>query len=719
MNNCRLLLLFLFLTVASALNAQHELWQAISSFPAENGFKPVEGLVTYRIFKLDTASLSTLLEKARTDGSVSIELPLPDTGRHLFRIHPTQVMAAGLARKYPGMVTFSGRSIQDPRIGIRLDRTPKGLHAMVLSPNADYYIDPVSHDGQTYYFCYFREDVIPGDRHGCKTTFAAPVTFRGNAPERGGNGDTLRLYRLAVAATGGYTQFHGGTVEDALSAIVTSINRVNGIYERDLAVRLVLVEETDRLIFTDPETDPYTRNNQKNENQSVLDDRIGEDNYDIGHVFGVEGDSRAEIGSACIDGEKAMGSSLSGNPTGDSFHIDLIAHEIGHQLGATHTFNYCFNGFQGDQPFEPGSGSTIMGWAGLCEENNLQPNSDAYFHGASIREIVTYTTTGEGRSCASLQPLLNAIPSAFAGEGDWIVPVNTPFELTGSGNDADGDLLTYTWEEIDAGPATPVEMPEGTAPLFRSWAPTADSVRIFPRKEFLLDNESPLGEVLPGYGRPLNFLLTVRDQRGGIAWDTLRMEVTEEAGPFRVQSLNEPGMVLNAGAELDLRWNVANTDRAPVNASGVNVYLSSDSGKTFPLLLAGNVPNHGMTILTIPDTARGDNFRLKVKAVDNVFFDVNDFDFSIEQSTGVLRPPVDNRKKIQIYPNPVGDQVWIDLGEGSKEGILRLWSAAGQLLRVKEISADKMQMDMKEIPAGLYFLEWQSAGSRWSRVVKK
>jgi len=635
-----------------------------------------------------------------------ILLPRPDGKTVRFHLRPAPVLAPALAGRYPQIHTYAGTGEGGARL--RLDRSRRGLQAMVLDPAGDYFIDALA--GASHLaIAYYRRDLPAGALH-CATAPTGTVQWRDeDAPDF--PGDSLRTYRLAVAATGEYTQYHGGTVEGALEAIVTSINRVNGIYERDLAVRLLLVGETDRLLFTDPATDPYTNNNEKRENQEVVDGLIGDRNYDIGHVFGVADKgsvSVAEIESACVEGKKAMGSSRLTTPVGDAFDVDRVAHEIGHQLGARHTFNRC-GSQQGARPVEPGSGSTIMTWVGICGEDDLQTNSDAYFHGLNIEEITRYVAAGGG--CATATALANAVPAIDPGFPELSLPVRTPFHLPAAATDADGDTLLYSWEQIDVGPSTPVEQPAGTAPLFRSLPPSPDSIRIFPRLEDLLENQTGFGEVLPFYTRSLTFRLSVRDGRGGVAWADHQLQATDAAGPFVVLTQNEAGEAWQGGTAVEIAWAVANTDRAPVDAATVDILLSADGGRSFTIPLAAATPNDGRASVLLPDTLDGDAFRLMVKGSDHLFFDINDVDFSIRPGpTAVAAAPP--APAITLFPNPVRDQLTLRASAPVPAATVGLFTADGRRFFLHQRSTywREWRLPVGDLPPGVYLLEVRTAG---------
>ncbi|HKK78346.1 MAG TPA: zinc-dependent metalloprotease family protein, partial [Phaeodactylibacter sp.] len=335
----------------------------------------------------------------------------------------------------------------------------------------------------------------------------------------------------------------------------------------------------------------------------------------------------AGLASICQDNRKGQGFTAADPPVGDPFAIDYLAHEIGHQFGGNHTQNNNCNRV-GNSAVEPGSASTIMGYAGICPPN-LQSNSDPYFHAVSQEEMLNYTLNGVGASCATFLETGNTTPEVEAGESGLVIPLSTPFELMGQATDAEGDSLSYCWEQMDVGPSSSPNNPQGNAPLFRSFLPQSDPLRVFPRISDLVENTTVVGEILPSYERSMAFRLTVRDHFGGVGFDDRSLTVSADAGPFVVLSQNTP-QAWTAGTLHLVEWDVANTDQAPVNTDSVFIYLSEDGGFSYPHLLSdGAVPNDGKQLVVIPDSLQGDAFRLKVKAADNVFFDINDENFSI------------------------------------------------------------------------------------------
>lgn len=610
---------------------------------------PVNYRTIFINYQLAQELLSTLpLEKDVLAGRALapvLELPSPSGRIERFSVTNSPIMEEGLASKYPEIMTFNGQGIDDPSATIRFDITPKGFHAMVLSPNGTWFIDPYFSEGTEYYISYYKADFYASLTRDkvvdCTVLSEEEIEeeIRYLAQTLGVTaGEQLRTYRIAAATTGEYTTFHGGTVTLGLAAVVTAMNRVNGVYEKEVSLRMILVANNDLIIYTNASTDPYTNNNGStmlSQNQTTLDNLIGSANYDIGHVFSTGGGGIAGLGVVCRTGNKARGVTGLGSPIGDPFYIDYVAHEMGHQWGGNHSFNgssgSCTGGNRNaSTAYEPGSGSTIMAYAGICSPQNLQNNSDAYFHGVNLDEIIAYSTTGSGNGCAVVTQTGNLAPVVSVQAGGFSIPISTPFELTGSATDGNNDTLTYCWEQFDLGPTGAPGTPSGNAPIFRSFNPVTSPTRIFPRLTNLLNNTTLMGEILPTYARTLTFRLTARDNRstgGGTGKATMSFSVTANAGPFTVTYPNAADSILG-NTTRTITWNVANTNLSPVNTANVKVMLSTNGGLTFPIVLAESTPNDGSEEIVIPSfpTTQG---RIKIAAVGNVYFDISNVNFTI------------------------------------------------------------------------------------------
>lgn len=647
------LIRFLVIVVvcSNTIYSQYDLWSEQNEkdiiVTGERYIKPQ----VYKVFKLNLNSLTNLLSDVPMEFSSDatrkvriINIPLPDGSYQKFQFVESPVMSPELARKAPEVRTFLGYGIDDEYATVRFDITPQGFHAMILSPFGRVFVDPYAQGDIENYISYYTKDYRnPNKSRDCELEALedriAEMNYLMKNFEKTKIGPQLRTYRLALACTGEYATFHGGTVPSVRAAMVTSVNRVVGVYEKELGIRMVLVANNDTLIFLNAATDPYTNTNGSamlSQNQTTIDSRIGSANYDIGHVFSTGGGGVASLACVCINGMKARGVTGSPQPVGDPFDIDYVAHEMGHQFGANHTFNSITGSCGGgnrvaSKAYEPGSGSTIMAYAGICGSDNLQPNSDPYFHTASYDEIVTYTNNGSGNSCAQITNTGNSAPIVTVPTGGFYIPRNTPFALTGSASDPNGDPLTYDWQQFDLGPAGAWNNPSGNAPIFRVWNPTTTPTRTFPRLQNLLNNTTVVGEVMPTYARNLTFRMVVRDNKaagGGVDYAQIQFFVDGSSGPFQVTYPNT-NLTLAGYSTQTITWDVANTNLAPVNCANVRISLSLDGGNTFPIVLANSTPNDGSEAVVLPPN-QTTQARIKVEAVGNIFFDISNVNFAIQ-----------------------------------------------------------------------------------------
>lgn len=598
------------------------------------------------VFSLETAVIQNELSGVSQLNRTSKTIYFPNEQGELiaYMVSEKSILSPELAAKYPAIKSYSGYSLRDNRNKIRFSLSHNGIEAMVThaGKKRTSFLQKDSPDGKRY-IMYNRDSEKTSDTNFICSTKAEIESSKGPSTARIVDDQLLRKYRIAVSATGEYTQFHGGTVADALAAINATLTRVNVVFETDLAVTLELVANNDEVIFTDPATDPYD-GNLNTQTQNTLTSTIGELNYDVGHLFHEDNDNgnAGFIGSVCRANQKGSAFSSALNPQGDKFDLDFVAHEIGHQFGANHTWSFESEGTQVQA--EPASGTTIMGYAGIVPGDDVAPNGDDYFHYYSILQIFQYLQT---TSCAVTTPLSNTPPVITPG-GNYIIPKSTAFVLTGNATDVDaGDVLTYAWEQTDDGIITTSnfgpDRPNGAN--FRSQKPALSPERYFPKlsevmQGNLTQTNPPINsawESVSNIERDLNFALTVRDNASGggqVVSDLVRVSVLNGAGPFTVNS-QAASETYTAGTIQTVSWNVANTNATPINAQMVNIYLSTDGGVSFPLTLAEDVINDGEQDIIIPGTATTEA-RIMVKASDNIFFAVNTTDFTIEESQLVL-----------------------------------------------------------------------------------
>ncbi len=636
--------------------AQAPGWNRISDIPAGIGVRHINPGRSV-LYEADFGLLKAQLQHApmeNTGHGTTFLLPTPEGAFEAYEVWEYHMMEEALRAQFPEIGTYLGRSLETPSRLVRIDHTYQGFHARVIGPGGTWHIDPLIHLNTEYYQVYFKNDLINTKPFECGT-HEVEIPKQEDQLQKTilQNGTQLKVYRLAVAATGEYTVFHGGTVPLAQSAQVTTMNRVNGVYERDFSVRMNIIANNNLIIYTNGATDPYTNGTPAtmlNENQSNVTAVIGGGNYDIGHVFGTNSGGIASLGSVCSSTNKARGVTGSAAPINDPFDIDYVAHEIGHQFGGSHTFNSslgsCGNGNRSsNNAYEPGSGITIMAYAGICDADDLAPNSIDIFHARSYDQIRTFITSGTGNNCDVASATGNAVPLVDAGPSIYRIPLSTPFRMKATGSDANaGDQLTYCWEEYDLGNSVALadNPTSGTHPLFMSFNPDTSSTRVFPRMVTIVNNANDTREKLPYYGRRLRFRVTIRDNRpngGAASLDSTTIWAVANTGPFLV---TQPNAFLTwaANTPQTVTWDVAGSNAAPINCQTVNIKLSTDGGFTYPITLVSGVPNNGSATISVPDLGPSPvtTCRVMVEAADNIFFDISNANFTINQAPPV--PPV-------------------------------------------------------------------------------
>lgn len=593
----------------------------------------------YSVFELNTKTLKEVLSNAPLRSSeakskgVTVFFPAANGSLKPFKVFEAPVLDKTLSEKYPNIKSYAGQGIEDKTEHIRFSISHLGLKNMLFSAtNGFEFTEPYSADLNQYYV-YQRKDRHRDEFHfECTLEDALHPKAVDHATKDNADDGTLRTFRLAASTTGEYADYFGGTVADALAAINTSMTRVNGIYEVDFNVTMILISNTDDVIYTDSATDPYSNNSGpwNGQLQSTLTAEIGEANYDVGHLFaqGPNSGNAGCIGCVCVDNNKGSGWTSLAIPEGDPFDVDYLSHELGHQFGGNHTWTHGGNEGTNVQ-MEPGSGSTIMGYAGITGNTDVQSNSDPYFHAVSIEQITDYV---KSTSCQTEDATGNTVPTVDAGL-DYTIPSGTPFTLSGTGTDPDEDALTFCWEQMDENNAN-TTFPSVTATsgvAFRSLNPTTSNERTFPEiSTVLMGLTATTWEAIPNVGRSLNFRLTVRDNVAGGGTnesDNMVVTVNGGTGPFMVTVPNT-NLDWSEGTTKTITWDVAGTDGAPINTSNVNILLSTDGGNNFDITIAANTPNDGSYDFIVPNNI-GTTNRIKIEAVGNIYFDISDTDFTI------------------------------------------------------------------------------------------
>lgn len=635
---------------------------------------------THRLLSLDFEKLKSELADAPMEFTnaarnrpVVISLPMPDGSYEEFEVVESPTMMPGLAAKYPGIKSFYGTSSTLKGARTRFDYSPTGLVGSVEYENNSVYFSPAATLQTEYYVCFYKKDLWAENDFPARTCGLSgnPIleiddSTIGNDDGHGHNHDhdhdnepvvsrdlgekvELRTYRMAITSTAEFSAAHGNTPTSVMSAVNTAVNRLNLFFGGDCDVKFTLVDNTDELFFFDTATDPFNINanseSQTSANQNLVNSVIGAGNYDVGHLF-QQGICSTNSGSS-IAGQAALSSICNNNKaiaiTCFYSSVMVVAdatmtHEVGHSFSAGHTWNACppaEDQYSGASAYEPGSGSTILSYSGTCGNQNVNDFGTNYYHAGSIAQITFFSQQAGGSNCATVIEVDNNKPEiTLPYEDGFFIPISTPFELTGEATDEDGETLTYCWEQYDLGPYGLLTEPVNDAPLFRSFPPSVDgATRTFPSIGAVVANQMPNNEFLPEYSRNLTFRLTVRDnnmEAGGTVFEELKFKASDTAGPFLVEYPNNGGEVIEAGKQEMITWDVANTDNSIVNCKVVNILLSVDGGLTYPYLLSCNTANDGEEPVILPNINTS-QARIKVEASDNVFFDISNNNFSIQE----------------------------------------------------------------------------------------
>lgn len=734
----------LFICVCSLAKARAgDIWQRVFANKLPGETEPAHPSA-YLLYSANEQLLKAELNaQARGNAGAIVELPLPDGSFRYFKVVRSAVLPDALANKYPGLSTYNAVAVDNPAITAKLDFTVFGFHAMIMNGGAMSFIDPANNEHDGYYAVHYKKDevrpqeklmpcLIPADkgkdlsaRH--ENAAAMKVTA---AIKEVSNGYTLRTYRLALSCDHQYAQTVTGntspTKAEVLSKMLTTMNRVNGIYEKEIAVTLVFADKEDTLIYPVEDNDPFGDYDSAPNagyiltlNQKICDSLIGTLNYDIGHIFTTGAGGYSQLGVVCDPTLKAQSVTGSAVPYGDGYDVDYVAHEMGHELGSQHTFNdnssvNCSPNAVAECAYEPGSGSTIMCYAGICTGDNIQPHSDAYFCASSLIQIRDYITSG-GDGCAVKTPTNNKLAAVPSFNAQYTIPYLTPFELTApTATDSLGDSVTYCWEQWNLGDfGMTFENTHNHGPIFRSYTPVSSRTRVFPTMKMVLSSvlsnvgkDDSCGEKVPDVARVLDFRLTVRNVHGTygsfiIPGDSIHIDAVNTGTGFKVTSQDDKGAKYLGKTQQTVTWDVVHTNEAPINATNVDIYLSIDSAKTWAFYL-GTYPNTGSATVTLPNpTSDVSAGRIKVKGQGNVFFNVNGADMRIERNF---------EADVRMYPMPARNTLTI---ETENSGILdgAIYNVVGQRIWQGAING------REDIPValwgrGIYFVKLTDADNR-------
>lgn len=619
----------------------------------------------YETFHLDLESIKSQLLQAPMEDllntkkqGVVLELPLADGTTEQFDFVESPGMSPVLAAKFPHIKSYLGSSIETPGMIARVDFDNYGFHGAINSPYGTMYIDKYieNDNSMPFYISYYVADHEPNldgvdgtcavedfnnrlETEGLKRKLGPRrhLTKSSNVPVE------KITYRLAMATTGAWGTQQGGTVDAVLSKMNSGLSRLNLLMETEMAIKFELIDNNDQLIFfnsTEPYTNPNVGTEILGQNTGIINSRVGQNAYDVGHVLTTR---CTDVGGVAFGGSicgpaKAAGVSCVGNSNIEFFFVTVTAHELGHQFAAGHTWNQCAglnDQFAFASSCEPGSGNTILSYQGLCGPDNITGGDIINFHICSINQMRQFVTDGGGSTCGERTLTDNQSPEVTIEQpSGFNIPISTPFELIGDATDVDGDELTFSWEQIDTGFPKNVGEQANEGPMFRVFRPGPEKTRIFPRLSNVLNGTDWDEERLPTRTREFNFNFVVRDNNpvaGGLTWATITFDSNDSAGPFTV---TEPANFTDTepGQTMMVEWDVANTDNEIIDAQFVDIYFSTDGAETFPIILKERTPNDGSELINIPNVRTG-NGKVKVKANDNIFFNISRGDVRINEPT--------------------------------------------------------------------------------------
>ena len=655
----RFMLLFIFSFINFAIQAK-TLWQEGSSQAKSEQVKPFRAMAdNARYMQIDQALLNTTFSNLGLPSDIT--LPLPNGLSITVKLNPSPILSEDLSEQYPHFMTYQAEQVDQPKNIGRFSISHLGLFGFFRYNNQWMLLSP-RYQGETLeYASYWYKDAPTESKTVSRTADFLLADRQQEEPVLAQKlvttGDTVRTYKLAISTTGEYGQKLGGTTENVLAELMNLVNRINQVLLIDLALQFELIDNQD-IIFFDATSDPYTNSDiatDIEENQDVVDQAIGSQNYDIGHLLGTNGGGLAYVGVVCNSQFKAQGYTGLSNPQGERFYIDLVTHELGHQLGASHSFNAtnsdsCAAGQRNNSSaYEPGSGSTIMSYAGICGSQNLQNDSDPYFHSISIQNIRDYVDGFSGQRCGVETSIDNAIPQIQLTQNAYTIPANTPFVLSGSATDANNDLLTYTWEQFDnAGTLgatnnlTEMHSDNGHNPLFRSYNPIEITQRYFPQLSDVLTGQTRLGETYATTDRDIRFRLTARDNKGGVNQQDLVITVTTANLTFNIDTPT----LWQGLSEQTVTWDIGDTLRAPINCTHVDILLIADAVTPIETTILMRTPNDGQQNISVPNVISVDA-RLVLKCSDNVFYALSPDAFSIMGAEPVA-PIITGQKTISL-----------------------------------------------------------------------
>ena len=730
---CKVIIPILFIFIGLSAQNNTELWRSSKSEEPLSKDKIYRNTIPreFKLFTLNSENLNTLLadvpERFTMKSNTIIEFPTKNGVIQKFRVYEASILAPSLQSQHPSIRSFTAQGIDDPSAVARFSYSNVGLNVMISSANyGSIYIDPYTKD-LNQYISYSKRS-LPADSRSFECLLQTSVENKIELATKNADDGLLRTYRLALACTGEYAQYHlnnQGIPSNAsdeekkaavLSAMNTAMTRVNGIYENEIAVTMVIVANNTDIIFLNAASDPYTNNNggtMLGQNQSTIDATIGSANYDIGHVFSTGGGGIAGLGVVCSNNNKARGVTGLSSPIGDGFYVDYVSHEMGHQFRANHTQNNNCNR-NNSTAMEPGSASTIMGYAGICSPN-VQNVSDDYFHAISVQEIWNFISNLGGATCPVEIVTGNLPPTADAGP-DYTIPKSTPFVLMGTASDPDSDGgLSHNWEQMNQQIGSmPPSNTSVFGPMFRSDDALPSPNRYMPKLATVLAGQTQsTWEVVPSVSRTMKFRYSVRDNEAGgasSASDDMTVTVDGDSGPFLITSQGESTTWTPQSSET-ITWEVAGTESAPVNSPNVDILFSTDGGQNFDVIIAEDIPNNGSAEILAPNlnTTTG---RLMIISSNNIFYDINGGIITVEGELNINDSTFEN---FAVWPNPSNGFINLSLSPSSNENIqVSLYDIKGSRVYTEDFESNgvvfQQSIDFNTLNAGIYFIKVSSNG---------
>jgi hypothetical protein len=738
----------------------NNLWTQVDPAQAPKNLQ-IQHPKNFLVYTLNETTLKLQMWGLSSDPNegITVTLPLPDGSFRDFIVWQTPMMPDDLAAKYPDIKTFTARAVNDQRVTAKLDFTLYGFSAMIYDGENTSLIDPYDnyHDGLYMVHYTKNETRALSDRMKCLVRGHDEIGPAGEAMEieqtqvpklamRTSNGHNVRAYRLALCADSFYCYHATGvlnpTIAQALSKMTTSVNRVNGVYNLELSVQMSFCSKEDTLIFGcaghTNGADPFIAIDNNgvsclSTNQTTCHNRVGDANYDFGHVFTTGGGGISQVGVVCNNGSKAESVTGLPTPVGDGFDINYVAHEMGHEFGSTHTFNNnidgsCSTNAESTSAYEPGSGATIMDYAGICNPDDLQPNSDAYFSASSLVQIET-KLAGSENSCAVITPTNNKLVYLPTFGATYTIPYKTPFELIGpSAVDSVADTaITYQWLQWNLGDfGKRLNQTFLKGPIFRSYDPVYTPIRVFPKVSMVISgvlsnagSENNEGEKAADTARYMTFKMVTRDLLNGYGCflfpdDTVHINAVQTStfAGFKVTSQSTSGIIYNGGSTQTITWNVVGTNAAPVSADSVRIYMSHDGGNTWVDSL-GEYLNSGSAMVTLPNpSVTVTTARIKVKGAGNVFFNINSTNFVVTHTTGVTQVNA-QASDIKVFPVPASNMLHITTGNSNLRGTV--YNSIGQTVWQGEINGSS-DIAVNTWAKGVYYIRFADAAGGYVAV---